>query len=100
MVRDDLSRGGSDVVPEPHWNHRHRGQGITMKLTKRTIDALQPKDRDFTIWDQELRGFGCRIHPSGRRTFVFKYRVGGGRNAAQRKLLLGAYGPITVDQAR
>ena len=71
-----------------------------MKLTKRTIDALQPKDRDFTIWDQELRGFGCRIHPSGRRTFVFKYRVGGGRRAAQRKLLLGAYGAITVDQAR
>lgn len=31
---------------------------------------------------------------------IFKYRVGGGRNAAQCKLLLGTYGAITVDQAR
>jgi integrase len=71
-----------------------------MKLTKRTIDALSAHEIEFTHWDGELRGFGCRVHPSGRKTFIFKYRVGGGRSAAQRKLLLGAYGAITVDQAR
>jgi integrase len=71
-----------------------------MKLTKRTIDALQPREQEFTAWDGELRGFGCRVHPSGRRMFILKYRVGGGRSAAQRKMQLGAYGPVTADEAR
>jgi integrase len=70
------------------------------KLTKRAVDALQPSNQDFTVWDTELRGFGCRIYPTRRRVFIFKYRVGGGRSAAQRKLLLGTYGAVTVDQAR
>lgn len=71
-----------------------------MRLTKRTVCALQPGERDFTVWDDELRGFGCRVHPSGRLTFVLKYRVGGGRAASQRKMVLGTYGTLTVDQAR
>lgn len=72
-----------------------------MKLTKRSVDALRPRDIEFTAWDDALPGFGCRVHPSGRRIFIFKYRVGGGgRSAAQRKMTLGAFGPITVDQAR
>jgi integrase len=71
------------------------------KLTKRTTDALAPSAADFTVWDSELHGFGCRVHPGGRKTFVFKYRVGGGRGAAQRKMTLGRYSDaFTVDQAR
>ncbi len=71
------------------------------KLTKRTIDTLAPGDSDYTVWDREVAGFGCRVHPKGRKTFIFKYRVGGGRAAAQRKMTLGPYGEgFTVDQAR
>jgi integrase len=71
------------------------------KLTKRTIDALSPRAKEYTVWDSELRGFGCRVHPGGQKTFVFKYRVGGGRRGTQRKLKLGAHGAgFTVDQAR
>lgn len=71
------------------------------KLTKRTVDALAPQEQDYTAWDGELRGFGCRVHPQGRKTFVFFYRVGGGRGAAQRKMKLGVYcEAFTVDQAR
>ena len=41
---------------------------------------------------------GC---PQGKKTFIFKYRVGGGRGASQRKMKLGAYTEgFTLDQAR
>jgi integrase len=70
------------------------------KLTKRLVDQLQSAATDYTVWDFDVRGFGCRVHASGRKTFVVKYRVGGGRGATQRKMALGCYGPTTVDQAR
>lgn len=70
------------------------------KLTKRVVDGLVPAAGEYTVWDSELRGFGCRVHSRGGKTFIFKYRVGGGRTAAQRKMKLGVYGSITADQAR
>jgi hypothetical protein len=70
------------------------------KLTKRLIDQLRPATTKYAAWDSELHGFGCLVRPNGRKTFIFKYRVGGGRSATQRKMTLGAYGPTTVDEAR
>lgn len=70
-------------------------------LTKRTVDAAQPTDKRYHIWDNDLRGFGLRIEPSGIKTFVTKYRVGGGgRNAPQRIQTVGRYGVLTPDEAR
>jgi integrase len=70
------------------------------RLTKRSVDALTPGSGDYTVWDDDLAGFGVRVHPAGRKTFVLKYRVGGGRAATQRKMTLGTFGPVTVEQAR
>lgn len=69
------------------------------KLTKRTIDAIKPTDRDVFIWDDNMPGFGIRAYPSGRKVFVVQYRVGG-RGGRLRRLALGQYGPITAAQAR
>ena len=66
------------------------------KLTKRIIDALPIKNTDYTIWDSELRGFGIRIWPSGKKTYVLKCRVKG----KQKKYTIGTHGVFTVDQAR
>jgi hypothetical protein len=70
------------------------------KLTKRLVEQLSPRQETYIAWDSELRGFGCRVHPGGKRTFVLKYRVKGGRGATQRKLTLGTYGSVTVEEAR
>jgi integrase len=70
-------------------------------LTKRTVDAAHPAEKRYHIWDCELRGFGLRIEPSGIKTFVTKYRVGGGgRNAPQRIQTVGRFGTLTAEEAR
>ncbi len=69
------------------------------KITKTVIDRLtyDPKGpSQQVIWDSVLPGFGCRVYPSGRKSFVVGYRVKG----RWRQMVLGAYGVLTVDQAR
>jgi integrase len=67
------------------------------RILKRTVDALQPDSaRDTFLWDDVLGGFGVRCRPSGKKTYLVKYRVG----SRQRWLMLGAHGVITPDQAR
>ncbi|WP_099864949.1 tyrosine-type recombinase/integrase [Pararhizobium haloflavum] len=69
------------------------------KLTKRVVDSLQSTGaKTGTLhWDSELKGFAVRVLPSGRKTFVIKFRA---RNGRQRWLKLGAYGPLTAERAR
>ena len=70
------------------------------KLTKREVDGARPAQCRYIVWDTELRGFGLRVEPSGRKTFIARYRAGGGRTGIQRQKTLGQYGEITPDQAR
>ena len=69
------------------------------KLTRRAIEGfLSDGTRTGTLyWDTELRGFGVRVFPSGRKTFVIKFRTESGR---QRWLKIGTYGPLTAERAR
>ena len=66
------------------------------KLTKRTVDALAVDGKDAVFWDRDLKGFGVRIHPSGRKAFVVQTR---GPNGPKR-VTLGRYGNLTADEAR
>jgi len=66
------------------------------KLTKRTIDATEPQATEFFIWDESIPGFGVRIMPSGRKSFVVQYRAG----RRPRRMSLGPSTVLTCDQAR
>lgn len=66
------------------------------KLTKRTVDAAYPRERDYFVWCSSPIGFGVRVRPSGKKTFIAQIRVG----RATRRVTIGQYGPFTVDQAR
>ena len=67
-------------------------------LTKRFIDGLSPDPaKELFIWDSQLPGFGLRVKPSGRVTFIIQYRNG---NQSTRRMTLGKYGVVTLDQAR
>src|SRR5262245_1245557 len=72
----------------------------SQKLTKRFVDAAKSGSGRRIIWDSELVGFGLRIEPTGRKTFIARYRAGGGRSGRLRQSTIGRYGTVTVDQAR
>ena len=68
------------------------------RLTKRVIDQLVPRTSGDTFaWDALLPGFGVRVLPSGRKTYLVQYRDRHGRT---RRYALGAHGVLTPDQAR
>ncbi|MEK7266210.1 MAG: Arm DNA-binding domain-containing protein, partial [Pseudomonadota bacterium] len=67
-----------------------------MKLTKRTVDALEPGPKDLIVFDEMVSGFGLRISPAGRKTFLVQYRRGG----RTRRVKIGGAGQIAPDEAR
>lgn len=72
----------------------------TRKITKRTIDALKPGDKDAYLWDSELTGFGVKVTPAGTKTYLVQYRLGG-RKGRSRRVTIGRHGsPWTADTAR
>lgn len=72
-----------------------------MRLTKRMIDRAEyegtGKSR-HVLWDDDPRGLGLRVYPTGRKSFVLSYRTAGG--GRKRLMTLGAYGVLTLTQAR
>jgi integrase len=71
------------------------------KITKRTVDALKTSAKPFIAFDDDVKGFGLRVMPSGVRTYILEYRPGaGGRGTAKKRLTLGRHGAITAVQAR
>jgi integrase len=60
------------------------------RITKRYVDGLKPGGGDVVHWDDALPGFGVRVRPSGSKSYLFVYRLGGGRRGRQRRLTLGA----------
>lgn len=74
---------------------------VTTRLTKKAIDELGPRERAYIEFDDALTGFGCRVMPSGVKTFIIEYRPGaGGRGVATKRLSIGRYGVLAPDQAR
>ena len=74
---------------------------VKLTLTKRTVDALEPEGKPWIAWDDKLTGFGCRVQPSGTKSFIVNYRAGdGGRKAPNKRVVVGRYGRVTADQAR
>ncbi|NDV53938.1 site-specific integrase [Salipiger sp. PrR003] len=68
------------------------------KITKTAIDAMSPDaSRDTYLWDSALAGFGVRMMPTGRASFILKYRT---RSGAARKMVIARVGTITPDEAR
>jgi integrase len=69
-----------------------------MKLDKRVIDAARYERESGAhyLWDTATTGFGLRIYPSGKKSFVVTYRVRG----RQRFMTVGPYGVFTLHEAR
>src|SRR3954452_5736268 len=69
------------------------------KLTKSTIDPLPSSTKDIIWWDTDLKGFGLKVTPAGRKVFLVQYRPAGDRSNP-RKYTIGETGSVTPHQAR
>ncbi len=68
------------------------------KLTKKYVDQVKPKQKEAVYWDNDLKGFGLRVKPSGHKVYILQYRNLEGRS---RKYTIGKHGsPWTPDEAR
>ncbi len=68
------------------------------RLTKQSVEDLRPATDRFVVWDVDIKGFHVEVLPSGKRSFRLTYRPPGSRRV--RKMTLGVFGAITVDEAR
>ncbi len=67
------------------------------KLTKTYIDKLTaPADKEAFHWDTDIKGFGLRVTPTGKITYIVQGRV----NGSSPRISIGPHGVFTVDQAR
>ena len=70
------------------------------KLTDRAVKLLKPckkprKER-YEVWDSSTPGFGVRVSPAGRKTFVYLYRF----DSRARRMTLGVYPRMSLATAR
>ncbi len=67
-----------------------------MNLTQRTVDALKPSDSDQFLWDDDLPGFGIRLKPSGKASYLVQYRIG----RRTRRTVIGSTRTFKLEKAR
>jgi hypothetical protein len=72
-------------------------------ITKRMVDSAQPGGRQLLTWDSgdgAVKGFGLLVMPSGVKSYVYQYRIGG-RAGRTRRYTIGRHGsPWTPESAR
>ena len=85
---------------------RGRGQRTSRKLKVRALKAAKHDGTTYSedgggarqqiLWDSEISGLGLRVYPSGRKSWVLRYRLGRRR----RIVTLGQFGIFTLEEAR
>ena len=66
------------------------------KLTDRAVKLLRPRGDRYEVWDTDYPGFGVRVSPAGRKSFVYLYRFEG----RPRRMTLGVYHRVSLATAR
>src|SRR5215469_6605082 len=68
------------------------------KITKRSVDAAT---KGGFLWDTEVKGFGLKVTPAGKKVYLLQYRMGG-RGSPTQRLTIGEHGSddLTADKAR
>lgn len=67
------------------------------KLTKTIVENSLVKDKQYTVWCSELKGFGVSINPAGSRSYMVDYH---NKDGMRRRMTIGRHGPLTTEEAR
>src|SRR5258706_3575153 len=100
--------GGESVLPPPVAGHVRDRDAPAMpraapniaRISKTNVDAAKPRAKRYVLCDDKLKGFGVQISPKGVKTYLARYRAGGGRSGPITPFTVGRHGTITADQAR
>jgi len=69
-------------------------------ITKSTVDAAEPGEKDSFLWDSKTHGFGLKVTPAGAKVYICQYRTGG-RGSPTKRVTIGRHGsPWTPDAAK
>ncbi len=69
----------------------------TQRLTHRGIAKLEAGRWMTDYWDDRLPGFAVRAHPSGTKSYIFRYR---GADGKRRRYTIGRYPALPLADAR
>lgn len=69
---------------------------MPVKLTKRAVEALEPREAPYEVRDTDIKGLLVRVQPSGVKGLYFDYRL----NGKHTRYKLGVFGNVSVDGAR
>lgn len=80
----------------PDTQHNTDSTRTKFRVTDRQVKNLKAEDKSRIYYDEKLRGFGVRVYPSGRKSFVLNYYYKG----RERRMVIGSYPEWTVLAAR
>lgn len=75
-------------------------QSITVKLTATIVDNAKVGATEYFLWDENTKGFGVRVRPTGVKSWIVQYRVGKGREAQQRRVTIGKVSSLKLSAAK
>jgi integrase len=67
------------------------------RLTKSIVDTAELREKQFTIWCADTKGFGVYVHPTGKRVYFVDYY---NRHGARKRMTIGRHGDVTCEEAR
>ncbi|MGB5777438.1 MAG: Arm DNA-binding domain-containing protein, partial [Allopontixanthobacter sediminis] len=70
------------------------------KLTRKLVEAARPREREYFVWDRDLKGFGLKVTEAGSKSFVVQYRLGGRGFPAKRQTIGRDGSPWNATTAR
>jgi len=74
---------------------------MPQKLSQKLVEQLKPRQQEYVEWCAKLSGFGCRVRPSGAKSYIAVYRLGGsGRSGSLRKFTIGSSDKLSAEEAR
>ena len=66
------------------------------KLTKRYVDALRVREKEYFVWDDTLKGFGARVYPNGGKRYVAQAF----RRGKTIRVQIGRHGALSFEEAK
>ncbi len=66
------------------------------RLSKRHIDALPVRDKEYFVWDDQLKGFGARVYPNGNKRYVAQTF----RRGKTIRVQIGRHGALPFEEAK